>query len=484
MVVFALCASKKQNSSLSTKNNNGEVEVLYELMDLDTRRTFNDSVNTSNSSNIDAELKFIETEVARETQDLHPRTITIPDAVESLLNEMKHQVGTLSGEITFLRQELKQKNHIVNFLMTENPADLSLQLDTATNAIHYAQIQSLSDEVRRLSDANKNIIENMTLLYNQANHNQSFDDIEIFNSNYSGDKSAFLDKLMGENILKCNSDARLVNAVDVRETLFDENLDELSLNIITSTIIYLMQTHTTNQKYDNVINVAPWEQYSNGFASKMLRKMGYSGRGLGKNETGIIEPLSIKNTHGRWMIEGDIPTKIQHSPQRVENYVHPWPINTTLIIGDSILHGVEEGKLKKYKAKVRVNPGSSVDDMYDYIAPLLKKKPTNIILHLGSNDSPHKSADDIYHEISNLKQYLEDALPGVNVIISCPSIRCDNINANHTLRKLEEKFKSSSFKIISNDNIDRTCLGRKGLHLNCKGTGRLAMNYISFLRRL
>ena len=206
--------------------------------------------------------------------------------------------------------------------MSKNP----LQLDTDTE-IQGAQIQSLRDEVERLSDVNKNII---------------------------------------ENSLKCNSDARMVNAIDACETLYDEILDALSLNIITSTIIYLIQTHTTNQKYDNVINVAPWEQYSNGFASKMLIKMGYNGRGLGKNETGIIEPLSIKNTHGRLMIGRDTPTKIQHPPQRVENYVHPWPNNTTLIIGDSILHGVEEGKLIKYKAKVRVNPGSSVDDMHLY----------------------------------------------------------------------------------------------------------------------
>ena len=72
--------------------------------------SFNDPVNISNSSDIEAELKFIETEVAREMQDLHPRMNTIPDAVQSLLNEMKHQVGTLTEELTFLRQEVKQKN--------------------------------------------------------------------------------------------------------------------------------------------------------------------------------------------------------------------------------------------------------------------------------------------------------------------------------------------------------------------------------------
>ena len=54
---------------------------------------------------------------------------------------------------------------------------------------------------------------------------------------------------------------------------------------------------------------------------------------------------------------------------RVENNVKPWSKGTTLIIGDSILYGVEEAKLDKYNTKVRVNPGARVDDIYDYIIP-------------------------------------------------------------------------------------------------------------------
>ena len=117
------------------------------------------------------------------------------------------------------------------------------------------------------------------------------------------------------------------------------------------------------------------------------------------------------------------------------------------------------------------------------MCPLLKKVPTNIILHIGSNDSPHKSADQIYSEILNLKRYIEDVLPSVNVYLSGPVIRADNILANHTLRKLEALLKSHG-NVVKNDNIDGTCLGRKGLHLNGKGSGRLATNFISLMRYL
>ena len=61
--------------------------------------------------------------------------------------------------------------------------------------------------------------------------------------------------------------------------------------------------------------------------------------------------------------------------------------------------GVEEQKLHKYNAKVRSFPGACIDDMYDYLLSLLKKKPTNVILHIGSNDAPYKSANEIKNEI-------------------------------------------------------------------------------------
>ena len=89
----------------------------------------------------------------------------------------------------------------------------------------------------------------------------------------------------------------------------------------------------------------------------------------------------------------------------------------------------------------------------------------------------------IFTEIANLKRYIEDVIPGVNVILSRPVIRADNIKANHTLRRLEESIRST-FTFVCNNNVDVSCLGKKGLHLNPKGAGRLAMNYISLMRCL
>jgi hypothetical protein len=167
----------------------------------------------------------------------------------------------------------------------------------------------------------------------------------------------------------------------------------------------------------------------------------------------------------------------------VKNITKPWPEKTTLLIGDSMIGGIEERKLTKLKTKVKSHPGATVDDMYDYIKPLLKKSPAHIILHVGTNDAPYKSAIEIYGELINLMKFIRSVLPSVNIVISCPTLRTDDAKANTALRMLDSKFKGSDLKIITHDNIDGTCLASRGLHLNEKGTAILATNFIKFLKK-
>ena len=66
-----------------------------------------------------------------------------------------------------------------------------------------------------------------------------------------------------------------------------------------------------------------------------------------------------------------------------------WKPGTSLIVGDSMVTGLREGKLSRNrKVKVRFFPGAKLKDFYYYLVLLLKKKPDNIILHLGTNDAP------------------------------------------------------------------------------------------------
>jgi len=73
---------------------------------------------------------------------------------------------------------------------------------------------------------------------------------------------------------------------------------------------------------------------------------------------------------------------------------YPYPNNTTVIMGDSMLAGIDEEKLKvNYKnIKVRYFPGASINDMKHYSIPILNKKPKNIILHIGTNDCKNSTS--------------------------------------------------------------------------------------------
>ena len=120
-----------------------------------------------------------------------------------------------------------------------------------------------------------------------------------------------------------------------------DDQDKLSLNILTYMMLGLGLQTKISKQLDG--DIAPWGRYSTGFPSKMFRKYGYNGGGLGKTENGIVNPISIKKQHGSGVIGKESNTEVTgntplpNPPNRVNKVVKPWPSNTTLIIGDSIL---------------------------------------------------------------------------------------------------------------------------------------------------
>ena len=132
---------------------------------------------------------------------------------------------------------------------------------------------------------------------------------------------------------------------------------------------------------------------------------------------------------------------------------------------------------KRNLIKVCVFRGSCITDYYNYLKPLMKKSPSRVIFHAVTKDS-----DCILNDLLELKSYLTKQFPECEFIISCPTIRTDNHAANITIRNLCCKLKDLKIPIIYHENVDTECLGRGGLHLNEKGFGRLAMNFISYNR--
>ena len=281
-------------------------------------------------------------------------------------------IDTLQSHINFMKAEIINKNKLINKLLME-----------------------LTDKEECLSSRN-------TSQRSKNNFNtlsSTTTTTEVIDESLSDiSRCSLSDTLFNTNDINNKYDRQLANYRYEKQDDFYKNKRDKNENLKSD-------AHETNNYNQN--QIADWELHSTGFASRMLKKMGYAGKGLGKTGEGIIHPVSIEkkskfNPNDKKKIE----TFTDHT-----NNTHIWPRGTTLITGSSIISGIKEGRLTKYKAKVRAFPGATVIDMYDFLKPLLRKKPTYIILQIGTNDAPFKSYKEIEREISELIAYIYSILP-------------------------------------------------------------------------
>ena len=143
-------------------------------------------------------------------------------------------------------------------------------------------------------------------------------------------------------------------------------------------------------------------------------------------------------------------------------------------MGDSIISGLIEKRLCY---------NDSIDDRYHYLV-LLLKKPNNIIIHCGTNNTNRDKVEEIIDSLLKLKTFIMKSLPASRVIFSYPTVRNDNVWKNDTLKVVRNYLNEINVECICNENITVDCLGKSKLHLNGKGIARLAMNYKSFVKHL
>ena len=165
-------------------------------------------------------------------------------------------------------------------------------------------------------------------------------------------------------------------------------------------------------------------------------------------------------------------------------YPDAWKKGTTLVIGDSMLARLRGAKLSmNKKIKVRFFPGAKTEGLQYHLITYLKKKPDNIIIHIGTNDSPYKSEDLIYKEFLYVKQTIHKQHPDCkNIVVSSPIIRTDKQEANSILKKYTSILKKEEKKVIFQNIIMPSHLNKDGLHLNFNGSTVLAENHLSRIR--
>ena len=101
--------------------------------------------------------------------------------------------------------------------------------------------------------------------------------------------------------------------------------------------------------------------------------------------------------------------QLNESERNAENgsFIKQKKKSTTFLVSDPMLAGIEQNRISgSNSVNVRIFPGATHHDMYDYLKPILKKNPDNIILHIGNN-SVNETSRDILNRIISLKNFAE-----------------------------------------------------------------------------
>ena len=90
----------------------------------------------------------------------------------------------------------------------------------------------------------------------------------------------------------------------------------------------------------------------------------------------------------------------------------------------------------------------------------------------------------VLDKLLNLQKFINNTLPESNVVIFSLITRTDNGKASLTVIKTNKHLHGLQMDIIDNGNITSNELNEGGLHLNPRGLGKLAINFISRIKKI
>ena len=90
----------------------------------------------------------------------------------------------------------------------------------------------------------------------------------------------------------------------------------------------------------------------------------------------------------------------------------------------------------------------------------------------------------VLDKLLNLQKFINNTLPESNVVIFILITRTDNGKASLTVIKTNEHLHGLQMDVIDNGNITLDELNKGGLHLNLRGLGKLAINFIRRIKKI
>ena len=123
---------------------------------------------------------------------------------------------------------------------------------------------------------------------------------------------------------------------------------------------------------------------------------------------------------------------------------HPWPKNTILIAGGSVINGINEKRIStNFKSvKVKFFSGAMIEDMYFNLIPLIREKPATLVLHVGTNNSSNETFQ-IYNKLSNLVYFIKENNLNCHVVLSSPINRLGDGKAALIIKRLNSLLSES-----------------------------------------
>ena len=152
-----------------------------------------------------------------------------------------------------------------------------------------------------------------------------------------------------------------------------------------------------------------------------------------------------------------------------------------MVVGDSLVKYLQREELSSKKNNVNVitHPGSTTEDMLDYIKPIARRKPDTLIIHTRTNDVTN--GVNTMKKVRKLVKVVRETNESEKIKIGFSSViyRKDKDHEdkrNEVNVKLKKYCKGKGFVFIENDNIIESGLNNSKLHLNKKGTNILTQN--------
>ena len=386
-------------------------------------------------------------------------------------NLLKTTIDTLYETIDFLKEEIIEKNLLIRTLTYQyaNYEPLSLGGPLMNSSVQY--------EEKTLTDPDPDI----TGEVHYAGNSQAINYTEHASQprGINKENGILIDEstdINNEQVENSNGTEKITEEVSFQELynqwdVFNRKEVEKEDNLMWQLNEVRRKMH--EQFTGSIANRFEWEQYSSGVARKTLDKMGYRGKGLGKNQDGIAEAIQINASKG-----GITNPKIKNKENTTRKIIY--------ILSDSMLKGMDDERLSNQNYEIRryCHGGCTIKCMLSHVNKLMQCKPEYVLLNIGTNDCVNNTSDEVLKELLSLKEHIEKKLPSTTVIISLPTVRMDSAKANVIIRNLNTKLKKLNMLHLDNANLQEHHLGKKGLHFNDHGTKKMASNIISFIKRL